>query len=83
MNITDMMFDREPIEEFEQLFINNKDEHDWEELLHMCYIERRYLSVGGDEGYLENPPIDEEGIAYLKSLIAFLEANNIKADKWF
>jgi hypothetical protein len=44
----------------------------------MCYCEESYESVGGDEGYLPNPPINHERLSYLKELIAFLEGNGIK-----
>ena len=44
----------------------------------MCYCEESYASVGGDEGYLENSPVDFKYLAYLEKLIAFLEENGIK-----
>ena len=74
--LMDRMFDSQPIEEFQQLW-ESKENLDWGELLHMCYCEERYESVGGDEGYLENPPINHERLAYLKQLIAFLEDKGI------
>lgn len=46
----------------------------------MCYCEESYESVGGDEGYLDNPPINHERLAYLEKLIKFLEDNGIKAE---
>lgn len=46
----------------------------------MCYCEESYESVCGDEGYLDNPPINHERLAYLEKLIKFLEDNGIKAE---
>ena len=43
----------------------------------MCYCEESYESVGGDFGYMENPPINHERLAYLEKLIDFLESNGI------
>ena len=34
----------------------------------MCYCEESYESVCGDEGYLDNPPINHERLAYLEEL---------------
>ena len=76
--LIDMMFDSRPIEEFESLLKSGKKELAWGRLLHMCYCEESYESVGGDEGYLPNPPINHERLSYLKELIAFLEGNGIK-----
>jgi hypothetical protein len=78
--LIDMMFDGCPIEEFQQLW-ESKENLDWGELLHMCYCEESYESVGGDEGYLENPPINHERLAYLEELIAFLEDKGIDERK--
>jgi hypothetical protein len=78
--LIDMLFDRCPIEEFQQLW-KSKENLDWGELLHMCYCEESYESVGGDEGYLENPPINHERLAYLEQLIAFLEDKGIEERK--
>ena len=74
--LIDMLFDRCPIEEFYQLG-ESKEALDWSRLLHMCYCEESYESVGGDEGYFENPPINHERLSYLKHLIAFLEDKGI------
>ena len=51
---------------------------EWGELLHMCYFEESYERVGGDEGYLPNPPINHERIAYLEKLISLLERHGIR-----
>ena len=76
--LIDMMFDSRPIEEFESLLKSGKRGLAWGRLLHMCYCEESYESVGGDKGYLPNPPINHERLSYLKELIAFLEGNGIK-----
>jgi hypothetical protein len=78
--LIDMMFDGCPIKEFQQLW-ESKENLDWGELLHMCYCEESYESVGGDEGYLENPPSNHERLAYLEQLIAFLEDKGIEERK--
>lgn len=75
--LIDMMFDSRPIEEFQQLW-ESKENLDWGELLHMCYCEESYESVGGDEGYLDVPPINHERLTYLEKLIAFLESHGIE-----
>ena len=75
--LIDMMFDIRPIEEFQQL-LESKEDLDWSSLLHMCYCEERYESVGGDEGYLETPPINHERLSYLEQLIAFLKEKGIE-----
>ena len=75
--LIDMMFDSRPIEEFQQL-LESKENLDWGELLNMCYCEESYESVGGDEGYLENPPINHERLSYLEQLIAFLKEKGIE-----
>lgn len=78
--LIDLMFESKPIEIFEKLFAENREDFDWSGLLHMCYCEESYVSVGGDEGYLENPPINYERLTYLKKLIKFLEDNGIKEE---
>ena len=78
--LIDMMFDSCPIEEFQQLW-ESKENLDWGKLLHMCYCEESYESVGWDEGYLENPPINHERLAYLEQLISFLEDKGIEERK--
>ena len=80
LELIDLMFESKPIEIFEKLFAENREYFDWSELLHMCYCEESYESVGGDEGYLENPPINYERLTYLKKLIKFLEDNGIKEE---
>ena len=72
-----MMLKNEPIETFEKLFGEDHENPEWGYLLNMCYCEERYESVGGDFGYMKNPPIDYERLAYLKKLISFLEANGV------
>ncbi len=51
----------------------------WSELLHMCYWEQSYEGVGGDEGYLEDHPINEKRLKYLEELIDFLEQSGVQA----
>ena len=75
--LIDMLFDRCPIEEFYQLW-ESQEELDWSGLLHMCYCEESYERVGGDEGNMQNSPINHERIAYLNNLIALLESCGIK-----
>ena len=72
-----MMFENEPIETFEKLLNEDNAELEWGYLLHMCYCEESYESVGGDLGYMENPPINHERLAYLENLIEFLESKGI------
>ena len=78
-DLIDMMFDDVDIGVFKALFEKDKDPKKWSTLLHMCYWERSYERVGGDLGYLENPPINEERLKYLDELIAFLEGAGIEA----
>ena len=78
--LIDLMFESKPIEVFQKLFTENQENFDWSELLYMCYCEESYESVGGDEGYLDNPPIHHERLKYLETLIKFLEDNGIKAE---
>ena len=78
--LIDLMFESKPIEVFQKLLAENREDFDWSELLHTCYCEESYESVGGDEGYLDNPPINHERLAYLEELIKFLEDNGIKAE---
>ena len=47
--------------------------------MHSCYWEQSYESVGGDEGYLDDPPINEKRLKYLEELITFLEESGVKA----
>ena len=78
-DLIDMMFASTDIGAFKILFEKDKDPKKWSELLHMCYWEQSYESVGGDEGYLENPPINEKRLKYLGELIGFLEGLGIEA----
>jgi len=73
-----MMFRNEPIETFEKLLEEGNDNLEWGSLLHMCYWEESYESVGGDEGYKKNPPINHKRLKYLEELICFLESNGIE-----
>ena len=77
-DLIDMMFERADIDAFKSLWEKDKDAKKWSGLLHMCYWERSYESYGGDEGYLENPPINEKKLKYLAELINFLEASGIE-----
>ena len=81
INLVDMLWDREPIKKFEELLKAQIPDLEWGHLLHICYCEESYLSVGGDEGYLDNPPIDYEGLAYIEKLIALLEENGITEEE--
>ncbi len=77
-----MMFDSEPIENFKKLLEEDlANELDWGFLLHMSYMEKSYESVGGDDGFMDNPPINHARIEYLSKLIVFLEENGIKEKK--
>ena len=76
-----MMFRSEPIEVFAKILEENNSDLEWDKLLDMSYCERSYESVGGDEGYKKNPPINHERIEYLESLINFLESNGIAIKK--
>lgn len=78
--LIDMMFAGKPIEEFERIMRTEGTELEWAALLSMCYCEKSYESVGGDEGYKKNPPINKKRIAYLSDLIAFLEDNGVKRE---
>ena len=78
--LIDMMFHSKPISDFEKKFNYSENEQAWKELLDMCYWEFSYESVGGDMGYLENPPIDHKRLEYLENLIVFLEMKGIKID---
>ena len=77
--LVDMMFKGSGIDSFKYLWDKDKDAKKWGTLLRMCYWELSYERVGGDEGYLENPPINTERIAYLEELITFLENAGVKA----
>ena len=79
--LIDMMFNNSSIDSFKSLLEKDKDTEKWGRLLDMCYCEESYESVGGDEGYLENPPINFERLNYLKELIDFLEKSGIKGAK--
>ena len=79
--LIDMMFDNSSIDSFKVLWNKDKDSEKWGHLLHMCYMEEKYAHAGGDEGYLENPPICVERIKYLHELIDFLEKLGIKEIK--
>ena len=78
LDLVMMMFENEPIETFEKLLNENNMELEWGYLLHMCYCEESYESVGGDLGDMENPPINHKRLAYLGKLINFLESRGIE-----
>jgi hypothetical protein len=74
-----MMYGNECIETFKALWEQDKGLEKWSQLLHSCYWELSYTRAGGDEGYLDNPPINVERIKYLEELVAFLEGEGIRA----
>ena len=78
-NLIHMMYASEDIGTFKALMEKEQDPEKWSQLLHVCYWEESYESVGGDTGWLENPPINTRRLAYLKELIAFLEGAGIHA----
>ena len=75
-----MMLSDEPIDKFKKLWDVEKDIEAWEQLLHMTHCEVAYTRVGGDEGYLDDPPINHEYINYLETLIEFLESKGLKEE---
>ena len=77
--LIDMMFDSESIDTFKSLWDKDTGLEKWSELLRSCYWEHSYESVGGDEGYLDDPPINEKRLKYLEELITFLEESGVKA----
>ena len=77
--LINMMLEESPIEDFEELLKTQREKLNWLKLLEYCYTEESYESVGGDLGYMDNPPINYKRIEYLNNLIAFLENNGIKA----
>ena len=79
--LINMMFRNSSIDSFNALWEQNKDAELWGQLLHMCYIEESYVSVGGDDGWMENPPICTERLKYLQELISFLEQLGIREVK--
>ena len=81
VTLIDMMFESKPIEEFEELLKLGTQGYEWGELLRMCYCEESYESVGGDEGYMLNPPINHERLTYLNQLIALLESHGITENR--
>ena len=79
-DLISMMLSNENINTFKTLFKNDHDFKKWSELLNTRYLERSYESVGGDEGYLENPSINTKRLHYLEELISFLENSGIEAE---
>lgn len=77
-DLIDMMFDSEGLDTFKALWEKDKGLEKWSELLHMCYWEISYARAGGDEGYLDDPPINMERIKYLEELIGFLKEVGIQ-----
>ena len=43
-----MMFESTDIDTFKLLWAKDKDAKKWSELLHSCYLQQSYESVGGD-----------------------------------
>ena len=78
-DLIDMMFKSESIDTFKSMWEKDSDLKKWSELLRSCYWEESYESVGGDNGYLENPPINIQRLNYLRELISFLEGLGIQA----
>ena len=78
-DLIDMMFESTDIDTFKLLWGKDKDAKKWSKLLHSCYWEQSYESVGGDEGYLDDPPINEKRLKYLEELIDFLEKAGVRA----
>ncbi|MBQ3057552.1 MAG: hypothetical protein IJD00_01215 [Clostridia bacterium] len=78
-DLIDMMFESTDIDTFKLLWGKDKDAKKWGKLLHSCYWEQSYESVGGDEGYFDDPPINEKRLKYLEELITFLEESGVKA----
>ena len=74
-----IMYGSESIETFKALWEQDKDPEKWSQLLHSCYWELSYTRAGGDEGYLDNPPINVERIKYLEELTGFLKEVGIRA----
>ena len=78
-DLVQMMYGSESIENFKALWAQDKDLEKWSQLLHSCYWELSYTRAGGDEGYLDNPPINVERIKYLEELVGFLKEVGIQA----
>ena len=78
-DLIDMMFESTDIDAFKLLWSKDKDAKKWSELLSSCYWEQSYESVDGDEGYLDDPPINEKRLKFLEELITFLEESGVKA----
>ena len=78
-DLVQMMCGSESIEIFKALWEQDKDLEKWSQLLHSCYWELSYTRAGGDEGYLDKPPINVERIKYLEELIGFLKEVGIQA----
>ncbi|MBR4287692.1 MAG: hypothetical protein IKT55_08315 [Clostridia bacterium] len=76
--LIDMMFDSLSIDFFKSMWDKDKDARKWGRLLHMCYCEESYEAVGGDDGDLDNPPINFVRLKYLEELIDFLESIGVK-----
>ena len=72
-----LMYGNESIETFKTLWEQDKDLEKWSQLLHSCYWELSYTRAGGDEEFLDNPPINVERIEYLEELIGFLKGVGI------
>ena len=73
-----LMYGSESIETFKALWEKDRVPEKWSQFLHSCYWELSYARAGGDQGYLDNPPINMERINYLQELIGFLEEVGIQ-----
>lgn len=78
-DLVQMMYGSESIENFKALWEQDKNLEKWSQLLHSCYWELSYSCAGGDDGYLDNPPINVGRIKYLEELIGFLKEVDIQA----
>ena len=79
-DLIDMMYESADIDTFKLLWDKDNDAKKWSKLLHLCHWEHSYESVGGAEGYLEDPPINERRLKYLEQLIDFLEQSGVQAN---
>ena len=78
-NLINMMYGDESLSTFKDLWKKDACFETWSNLLHACYWELSYQRVGGDDGHLENPPINMARIKRLEELIDFLESSGIRA----
>ena len=78
--LINMMFESKPLEMFEELWKTGDPNLEWGRLLHMCYCEASYESIGGDFGDMDDPSINHWRLDYLEKLILFLEEKGLKAE---